>query len=526
MKDLVSAIAAAAAIGAAIGAAEGIGAASGNGSRVDGLAIVLVGAAFGAFVGAAAGVPLGVASRAAGWASKLRERLPVVVGAAALGLTAALLTAVLAAPTADRGGEPGKPSLVLITVDTLRRDHVGAYGGPPTPSIDALARDGVVYLDAVSPLPETAPAHASLLTARQPLRHGVLSNGDTLDAAVPTIASTLAGQGWATGAFVSSVALSSRTGLDRGFDRYDDALVPFGLGRSTPVRLGMRAWMRIGSPARTPWLLERAGRRTTDRALDWAADHAKGAFFLWVHYFEPHAPYDSDEIDHRARIDDPSWTDAEKQALRRAYAAEVQRADAEVGRLVAGVEALGVTPTIVLTSDHGELLGEHGVDFAHRDLWEEVVRVPLIVRRPGLAHTEVAAQVRLADAGATLLESAGVHALDGAEGIPLLRYATGERKKSLWTTLVGHRGRSLRDGPEIGLREDGSVLIAPLDGPPEWYDLASDAGEARNLAADPERAAEVERARVKIGADEAALRQALGRPATPDAMLDALGYRQ
>ena len=129
------------------------------------------------------------------------------------------------------------------------------------------------------------------------------------------------------------------------------------------------------------------------------------------------------------------------------------------------------------------------------------------------------------DVGATLLEAAGVHGLDGAEGIPLLRYANGERQKSLWTTLVGHRGVSMRDGPEIGLRADGFKLIAPLNAGSEWYDLSADPGEAHNLGADPAQGAaypgqSANRSRRSRAAQPAR------RSSSPDAMLEALGYQQ
>jgi choline-sulfatase len=527
---------ASAAVASTFGAIEALISQWGIGTAAERVAVVSVGALFGASFGPIAAIGPAVLAIGFGFASTpRRDRAMNAVGALFAAITVASVAVVTLSPAEpDRLGQPTLPNVVLITVDTLRRDAVGVYGsGPITPNLDAFARSGLVYLDAVSPLPETAPAHASLLTARAPLRHGVLANGDVLATAIQTIPESFRDHGWATAAVTSSVALTAKTGLNEGFDRYDDAMLPLGLGRSTPIRWLTRAWMRLGSPARTPWLLERDGAAATASALTWIEHHRSGGFFLWIHYFEPHAPYDpapgaTGAVDHRARIDDTEWTTAERDTLRAQYAAEVTRVDAHIGQLLAGLAALGVASgtSVVVVGDHGEALGEHGVDFAHRDLFDEVVRVPLLIRSPNRPPTQIAAQVRLCDVGATLLELAGLPALEAAEGIPLLRYATGERSRSLTTTLIGHRGPALRGAPLIGFRGDGFKLIAPLDGAPAWYDLTRDPAEVTDQAADPAQGDIIRRTQARVGADAAALRDAIGGPPASDAMLEALGYRQ
>jgi arylsulfatase A-like enzyme len=400
---------------------------------------------------------------------------PLTVGGVASGLLI-VATAGVTEWRSDRRPDPRDgPSVVLITLDTFRRDALGAVGDGPsvTPNLDRLASEGLLFLDAVAPMPETAPSHASMLTGLHPLRHRVISNGHQLDASFQTVPEVLSERGWATGAFVSSFAVDDRTGLSQGFAVYDDALAPgpAGLWRLRAFHVLARAWMVLGDPARTPWLLERDGDVTIDRFEGWL-DETPGAFFAWVHLFETHAPYEPPvaagvppALDHRARMGQTEFTPAEIEQLRALYQGEVKDVDRLVGRVAEALAARGrlERTMIVVVGDHGEMLGEHGLTATHVGLWEEVVRVPLIVRVPQSSPDvpRVEAQVRVYDVAPTIYEYLAVDGVE-TEGLPLLEYGTGRRAVDLGTALVGRRARSFADGALIGVRAQGTKYVRDL----------------------------------------------------------------
>ena len=291
-------------------------------------------------------------------------------------LAVAALAAVLGVGCGDPPAPPAVRTVVLVTVDTLRRDHVSAYVRPggtvhaPTPAIDALARDGVRFDDARTPVPLTLPAHTTMMCGLPPAAHGVRSNSASRipprdRRRWPLLAETLSDAGWCCGAFVSAGPLVARYGLDAGFHAYDDGdLDDFSGGA----------------------FAERPGLTTADRALAWLATVPRERpVFLWVHLFEPHQPY------------------------RPTYPTDVGEADAIVGTLVAGVTAArGASTAILLTSDHGEALGELGEPSHGLLLAESVLRVPLVLVAPGLAPGVRADPVELADVAPTLARLAGV----------------------------------------------------------------------------------------------------------------------
>ncbi len=256
-------------------------------------------------------------------------------------------------------------NLILITVDTLRRDHLGVYGGSVhTPNMDRLGREGAVVEDAIALLPETAPSHASMFTGRHPAEHRLTSNGMRLSGNRITLAEHLSLQGYRTGAFVSAFAVDSSTGLNQGFQIYDDDFFPLlrGLSQLRAGLIGLKLLMRFGDPADHPELLERAAPETIARALSWV-DAGSGPFFLWVHLFEPHSPYDRHDgqpapIDHRAILaQEPGYgySGAETAALRDLYRLEVEYTDAQIGVLLDGLRARGrmEEATVLLVADHG-----------------------------------------------------------------------------------------------------------------------------------------------------------------------------
>jgi tetratricopeptide (TPR) repeat protein len=343
---------------------------------------------------------------------------------------------------------------VLVTIDTLRADHVGCYGAgsASTPTLDALARRGVRFATAISPAPLTLPSHATLLTALDPPEHGVRANGAfRLAEEIPTLAEELADAGFAGAAFVSAFVLDRRFGLARGFAHYDDSL---------------------GVQADDLAVASRPAGQTVDAALAWL-EGAPERFFLWLHLYDPHAPYEPPEP-HLSRL------------LGQPYDGEIAYADAEVGRLLAAVDARfpdGRT-LVAVTADHGESLGEHGEPTHAYGVYDATQRVPLILAGPGLpAGAVVERLARLADVTPTLLALAGLPPLErssGASLLPLLGAAPEAEPRLAWVETLATQ-LDLGWSPLLGVRtSDHKYVRAPQ---PELYELATDPGETRNLAA-------------------------------------------
>ncbi len=280
--------------------------------------------------------------------------------------------------------------VVLVTIDTLRADRVGAYGyaAATTPAIDALAAAGLRVGQAFATAPVTLTSHASLLTGLYPPAHGARHNGVAMAPGVPTLATLLKAQGFATGAFVGAFPLERRFGLAAGFDVYGDRLPR----------------LENGKPAD-----ERPGEDVVDEALAWRTTTGAARTFLWVHLFEPHAPYRNP-------------TDGRPVAVR--YDEEVAEADRQVGRLLDGLGAERASTLVVVTADHGEAFGEHG-DFVHGHLaYEEVMHVPLLVKFPAgmaVAGGAVDALAQLTDIAPTVLDALGLgHLAAEMQGVSLL----------------------------------------------------------------------------------------------------------
>jgi arylsulfatase A-like enzyme/Tfp pilus assembly protein PilF len=366
-----------------------------------------------------------------------------------LAASALLMAALLAVAMADR---PTPPSVVLLTLDTTRADALGIYGnrGAHTPVLDALAARGMRWTQAVSPVPLTLPAHASLLTGLLPPEHGLRDNGTTvLPQDVPTLAAVFAARGYATAAFVASRVLDRRFGLDRGFQHYDD--------KAPAEQIG-----EYGYP-------ERNARQMTDAALEWLGSRPAGKpFFLWIHYYDPHAPYNPPDVG-------PGEPDA------RLYAGEVAYMDREIGRLLAGLPGGAERCLIAAVGDHGESLGEHGERTHGVFLYHSTLHVPLIVAGPGVpkgkAIPDAAASRRLAS---TLLRLAGAApaAAPFGEALPGLPTAAGRAAGPLYAEsrfpLTAYGWSPL----EAVFDGRWKLIVAPR---PELYDLGADPGETHNL---------------------------------------------
>ena len=250
---------------------------------------------------------------------------------------------------------------VLITLDTTNKTALGLYGNQPviSPHLDALARESVVYENARSVAPLTLPAHASMLTGLYPIRHTVRDNGfNPLPESAETLAERASARGFQTAAFVAAIVLAAPFGLGQGFDRYDTPDFEESVGRI--------------------YIRERRAEAMTEAALSWLANRDRTRpFFLWVHYFDPHAPYNSD----------PEFFDRvapHTHAAVTAYLAEVAQADASIGRLLEGLRTEGLLDQALLAvvADHGESLQRHGEPTHSIFVYDATMRVPFLLRYP------------------------------------------------------------------------------------------------------------------------------------------------
>jgi arylsulfatase A-like enzyme/Flp pilus assembly protein TadD len=350
---------------------------------------------------------------------------------------------------------PGAP-IVLVSVDTLRSDHLPAYGytGVETPALDALRKDSILFERAWSHVPLTLPSHASILTGREPSAHGIHDNlGYHLKADVPTLAELLKKQGYETGGAISCFVLKAESGISRGFDFYDDAVEPAG----DQVALGR---------------IQRAGSETEARLETWLAGRpAGGKLFAFLHLYEPHSPYEPPEP-------------FKSRYAARPYDGEIATSDAIVGTFVAFLKARGLydKALIVFLSDHGEGLGEHGESEHGMFLYREALQVPLFVKLPGGARAgeTVTTPAALFDVYTTLAEAAGVHDFKRPEGTRSLLDPPGAPARRILSETFFpriHFGWS-----DLSSLFDGRWHY--VDAPKaEIYDLATDATEANNLLA-------------------------------------------
>jgi arylsulfatase A-like enzyme len=367
------------------------------------------------------------------------------------------------------GTDPAGPpqlettNVLFVTLDTTRADRLGAYGhaGASTPHLDALAAGGACFERAYAHVPLTLPTHASLFTGTFPPEHGIHDNGRrALGADLVTLAEVFAERGYRTAAFVSAIALDGSFGLDRGFERYDDDL-----GEPAP------GLVRV---------LDRPGSEVVDGALSWLAE-GQGPFFLWAHFYDPHAEYRP-----------PSDF-----AMADPYDGELSYVDAQLGRLFGWLEAerLREETLVVVVADHGESLGEKGEHTHGALIYEGTQRIPLFIVQPGRIEPGLRVKdlVQQADVFPSLMELFDwplPAQVSGTSFAPALRGEDLGRR----TAYLESEYSALNFGwsPLHGLvRGRWKYVQAPT---PELYDLAADPGETRDLAAErPEILAELER---------------------------------
>ena len=387
---------------------------------------------------------------------------------------------------------PRPADVLIVTIDTLRADHVGAYGfrRETSPVIDENAAAGALFETAYAPVGSTTPSHASIFTGRHPLSHGVTANGQSLSETIPTLPELAGAEGWTTAAFVSSQMASSRWGLTRGFSFVDEELeVVGGHGGSAVYR----------SPA-----------STVDAALAWLEQQPVDGppLLIWLHLFDPHSPYEP-PAEHAALF--PVEGKGPRAVARAAYAAEVHYSDAELGRFLEHFDQREGEPLIVVTSDHGEGLWDHGWPVHSRYVYEEELRVPLVLRwrdelEPGRRIQQPAA---LADLAPTLASLMRLDERDW-EGLDLSPWLFEDappepRRELLLMRPLHEEGRARKDvkGPGLCLRTgELKVFMAPEEGRLDLFDVEADPHERRDLASDrPLEAAAMARRCLQMAAD-------------------------
>ena len=441
--------------------------------------------------------------------------------AAAVGQGAGAARQSAAGHSAPKPGYLVKANVILITIDTVRADHVGCYGAQnvKTPTLDSLAHDGVVFERAISQVPLTWPSHAVILTGTYPFQNGVQDfTGEPLGPQFRSVAQAFHSAGYATGAVVSAFVLDRSWGLARGFDFYDDA---FSAQTFEKKDTG---------------LVDRRAGESVAHALAWLKKTPRRPFFLWLHLYDPHSPYDPPE---------PFRTEYSAHL----YDGEIAYADHELGGLMSWLKQnhLYDSSLIVMLSDHGESLGEHGEDEHGFFVYNATVHVPLIVKPPagsGIPVGRRSEPVETAAVAPTLLELAGVKDVIGKQFQS--RALLGDKLKEKLSENKG--GSDAADHTPADHAQAYSETFYPfssfgwsplhaleterfhfIEAPkPELYDLASDPGETKNIAAEQPAVVAVLREKLQALLARDPFREQAGGKGnlSPDAQdkLRALGY--
>jgi len=352
-----------------------------------------------------------------------------------------------------------KPNVVLITMDTTRADHLPLYGyqGVQTPNLNRLGQKGVVFEQCATTAPLTLPAHCSIMTGYYPPYHGVRVNGNNaLGDGQETLSEVFSAAGYKTAAIIAAFVLDGRWGLKRGFDYYDDR---FDLKKYKQLDLGM---------------VQRRGDEVVNLALNWLEKNKDKPFFIWVHLYDPHLPYEPPE---------PYFSQYNYNPPVSLYDGEIAFMDAQIGRLCSWLETNGLDrkTVMVLVGDHGEGLGEHG-ELAHGFfIYDYAIHVPFIIATPNrkAQGLRISDQVSTVDIFPTVTEIAGIKAPD-TQGRSLVGLMLGRREKEV-PAYSESMSPSLHYGwsPLLGLRTGRFKFI---DAPrPELYDLKQDPMELNDV---------------------------------------------
>ncbi len=484
--------------------------------------------------GAMVAIFVGLLSMGASLATGVFGRPAVFAGTRGLMLTVAVVGLVSAqlgqrfpAVRTDVAASNTGTSVLLVTIDTLRADRVGAYGHADarTPTMDSLAAEGSLFRNAATQSVLTGPSHTSILTGLLPRNHGVLFNRVRISDSVVTLADTLRAAGYATGAFVSGfTTIDSSVGLPSRFHEFDDRLTDFRVLPPRVYRTVLYRAVRVTLERRGIQFEpgDRPASKTAGPAVGWLERNQGAPFFAWVHFFDPHLPYEAPAEFFRggsSPYDGPvngRWYDlafAQRAEIvsspenvgrmRDLYDAEIAYADTQLARVVAAARqaAAGNDLVVVITSDHGESMGEHDLHW-RRDLYDPTLLVPLVIVAPGSAgeqRPEVIEQVRLIDVAPTILDLLHVESpvpADGRSLVPLMHSPEEAAETPPAYSAIYKEPRQLAR-ERFSIRTSGWKLI---QGTPGWstdsdlssfgptfelFDLESDPDEIENLFPTP-----------------------------------------
>jgi len=394
-----------------------------------------------------------------------------------------------------------RPNVVLVSIDTVRADHLGCYGasGVATPTLDGLARDGILFERAIAQVPLTYPSHASILTGLYPFQNGAQDfTSPPLDSRFRTIAQALREHGYSTGAVVSSFALDHSWGLARGFDFYDDAFSQESYNK------------------RELDLVERKAEESVTHALNWLKKVPRRPFFLWLHLYDPHSPYHPPEPFRSKFADHP-------------YDGEIAYADQQLGRLIEWVKSAGLydKTLVVVTSDHGESLGDHGEKEHGFFLYNSTLHVPLIIKPPARSRYKPGRNqsiVEIAGIPATVLRLTAI--VDPMTKVASSGLLGGAGDSQLAYSETFYPFNSFGWSPLHSLQSGRFHFIEAPSA--ELYDVAADPDEKNNLAPSQGAAVAVLRQKLQAILQKASFKYAPVTPSTlsPQAQekLRALGY--
>jgi len=373
---------------------------------------------------------------------------------------------------------PGEQKLncILITIDTLRADYLSCYGhDKPTPNIDWLAENGVLFERAISQIPLTSPSHASLLTSTYPRQTEVTDNGYKMNDFNLSIAEVLSDSGFNTSGFVGAFPVASKLGFDQGFLVFNDYFSPYAsISRLTLLRVlnHLGIWETKGN-------VQRRAEKVVNPFLKWLTSSKDQPFFSWVHLYDPHMPYDPpapyDQYAEEAN--------SEEERMIALYEGEIAYVDSQIGRITQALSDLGImeNTVIILTADHGEHLGDHGIYYDHGPyIYDTAIWVPLIIFCPGKIPSglRITNQVELIDVAPTICDVLHVKKPQQMEGRSLLPLIAGldEAKFGYSETFDEHRH-------QMACSTNAYKLIYTV-GEDKWelYDLRQDSGELNNLA--------------------------------------------
>ncbi len=412
------------------------------------------------------------------------------------GATAVLDMTVGPPSVPNQAGTAQGPSVILIIADTLRADHLGAYGSTATktPAMDLLAKDGVVFENAFSNSTWTRPSVATIVTSLYPSSHKVMYKTDLLPDGVTTISEAMKDAGYRTVGYVTNINVAPSFGFDQGFQEYYYLSPEFFFGATDSAsKLAFYSGMRLVRErffSKDKWVqyYYQDAQTVNGASLPWLDRNGSGPFFTLIHYMDPHDPYF--EIPYNgvaiARVDTPDPDPSQRDRMARLYASNVEYLDGFLGNLIEALKASGQydDTVIALVSDHGEEFYEHGGWWHGTTLYDEESRVPFVVKlaKNAKAGTRVKAPAQLLDVSPTLAGAAGLDAPEAWQGRDL--FSDAPAPEALFQE-EDHEGNVLHS-----IRTDQWKLIVANDGNPrglspvELFDIRADAKETKNVAAE------------------------------------------